>query len=270
MTKHISVAALCAAALGACGLFDTTAVRNIDATLPGARVKFHNFSPSSVGVNFFANDVKVTAISTTLCQGTTGVTTDTLCNTVGREPTTGVVYGGASSGGFYSAIEPGQYTLTSKIAARDTVVSTLPATIAANKYYTFFMSGIYNATTKTAEAFMVEDPIPSAIDYTMAHVRLVNAVSNGTTDLTLYATPAGSTIASAVGTAVAYKGAGTFISLPEGIYDFGARYTGQTTNVTGLSRTALSLIGGQVYTITARGNTATATTMALDFTGNQR
>ena len=264
------MAALCAATLAACGLFETTAVKNIDAPLPSARVKFHNFAPSSVGVNFFANGVKVTAISTTLCQGTTGITTDTLCNTVGREPTTGVVYGGASSGGFYSAIEPGQYTLTSKIAARDTTVSTLAATIAANKYYTFFMSGIYNTTTKTAEAFMVEDPIPSTIDYTLAHVRLVNAVSNGTTDMNLFATLAGGTTPAAVGTAVAYKGAGTFIALPEGVYDFSVRYTGQSTAITGLSRTGLSLVGGQVYTLTARGNTASAATMFLDFTGNQR
>jgi hypothetical protein len=54
--------------------------------------------------------------------------------------------------------------------------------------------------------------------------------------------------------------------VPAGTYSFAARYPGSATNV--ITRTGLSLLGGRVYTITARGSTATA--LAFDFTENQR
>jgi hypothetical protein len=271
MTRHQSIALLlCAGALTSCRLYDTNAVQDIATPAPSSRIKFHNFSPSSVGVNFFANDVKMTAISSSRC--TVPVPADTLaCNTTGIELTTGVAFGSLGSGGLYDAIAPGQSTLTAKIAATQTVVSSVTQTIADGKYYSFFMSGIYNATTTNAEAFVVEDPIPSGtIDFTTAYVRFVNAVSNGTGPTTLYAKNTTTSVETAVGAAVAYKAAGAFTALPFGIYDVGARYAGQSTNVTGLSRTTLNLVGGRVYTITALGNTATASTMSLDFTSNQR
>lgn len=270
MNRHRSVAVLlCAALLSSCDLFDENAVQDITGPTPTtARIKFHNFAPSSVGVNFFANDVKMTAISTTRCVNP--VPADTLaCKTTGIELTTGVAYGALASGGLYAAIAPGQYTVTAKMAAKDTIVSTVTQTITDGKYYSFFMSGIYNTTTKTADAFVVEDPIPTgAIDYTVAHVRFVDAISNATGDLNLYATNTTTTMETAVGGPVAYKAAGNYIALPEGTYDVRARYTGVTANL--ITRTTLSFVGGRVYTITARGNTATASTLGLDFTQNWR
>ena len=271
MTRHRSIAALlCAGVLASCGLYDKNAVQTIAGPTANSRIKFHNFSPGSVGVNFFANNVKMTAISSSRCVAP--VPADTLaCRTTGIEAATGVVFGSLGSAGLYDAVAPGQYTLTSKIATTDTVVSTVTQSIEDRKYYSFFMSGIYNATTKTAEAFIVEDPIPSGtIDFSTAYVRFVNAVSNGTGPTTLYAKNTATSGETAVGAAVAYKAAGAFTALPEGIYDVGARYAGQTTNVTGLSRTTLNFVGGRVYTITALGNTGTASTMSLDFTSNQR
>ena len=213
----------------------------------------------------------MTAISNSRCVAP--VPADSLaCKTTGIEATAGVAFGALGSAGLYDAITPGQYTLVSKIATTETVVSTLSQTIEDKKYYSFFMSGIYNAAANTAEAFIVEDPIPAsgAIDFTTAYVRFVNAVSNGTGSMTLYAKNAVSGVETAVGTTVAYKAAGAFTALPAGVYDVGARYAGQSTNVTGLSRTTLSFVGGRVYTITSLGNTATASTMSLDFTSNQR
>jgi len=270
MTRHTSIAALlCAGVLASCGIYDKNAVQVITGPTPNSRIKFHNFSPGSVGVNFFANDVKMTATSSSRCVAP--VPADTLaCNTTGIEATAGVTFGSLGSAGLYDAVTPGQYTLTSKIATTATVVSTLSQAIEDKKYYSFFMSGIYTASN-TAEAFIVEDPIPAgAIDFATAYVRFVNAVSNGTGPMTLFVKNATTSVETAAGAAVAYKAAGAFTAVPAGIYDAGARYTGQSANVTGLSRTTLSLVGGRVYTITAMGNTATSSTMALDFTSNQR
>lgn len=271
MNRHTSIAALlCAALLSSCDLFEKSAVQDITGPTPTtARIKFHNFSPSSVGVNFFANDVKMSAIGSGRCSAPVAPADTAACRTTGIESATGVVYAGLAATGLYAAITPGQYTLTATMAAKDTIVSTVAQTIEDGKYYSFFMSGIYSTVTKTAEAFIVEDPIPTTIDFAVAHVRLVNAVSNATGDLTLYAinTAVGS-VETAVGGALVYKAAGAFVSVPAGTYNLRVRATGAGTDL--ITRAGVSLVGGRVYTITARGNTATASTLGLDFTQNQR
>jgi hypothetical protein len=261
---------LCAALLCSCDLFGGDhGLRDITAPIPSARIKFHNFSPSSVGVNFFANDQKMTAVLTSACTKPTTAADSLACSTTGKESATGVNYGGVASGGRYDAIAPGQYTLAAKPAAKDNVVASVSETIADGKYYSFFMSGIYNATASTADAFVVEDPIPAGpVDYTVAYVRLVNAVSNGTDNLNLYVTNTETSAESAVGGAVAYKAAGAFVTVPAGTYTLAVRYTGSSTNL--ISRTAVSFLGGSVYTITARGSTVTSSTLGLDYTENQR
>ncbi len=271
MNRHKPFAGLlCAALLSSCDAFEKTAVQQIAGPTPTtSRIKFHNFAPGSVGVNFFANDVKMTAIGGIGCTPTP--TVDSLkakCLAAGIEPTTGTNYAAVASGELYVAVAPGPYTFVAKMAAKDTIVSTVAQTIEDGKYYSFFMSGIYNTTTRTAEAFVIEDPIPSTIDFTVAHVRLVNAISNGTGDLTLYATNTTTTTESPVGGAVAYKGADAYVTIPAGVYDLRVRYTGSATNV--ITRAGVSLVGGRVYTITSRGNTATATTLGLDFSQNTR
>jgi hypothetical protein len=272
MHTHRSLAGLlCLALLSSCDAFEETAVQRIGGPLAStSRIKFHNFAPGAVGVNFFANDVKITAVSTTNCTPlpTTEPARGT-CLAAGNETATGSAYPAIASGELYVAIQPGQYTLTSKVAAQTAVVSTIDQMIESGKYYSFFMSGIYNTTSRTAEAFLVEDPIPASIDFTMAHVRLVNAVSNATGPLTLYVTNSATPpVETPIDAAVAYKGAGTFVSVPEGVYNIRVRATGATTDL--ITRTGVSLVGGRVYTITARGNTATASTLGLDFSQNTR
>jgi hypothetical protein len=276
MITHRSLAALLyVALLSSCKIFDETAVQTIadPDPLPGSRIKFHNFAPSSVGVNFFANDVKMTAVSATTC--TPLPTVDSLrtkCLQAGIESATGTAYPGLAAGERYLTITPGQYTLSSRRASFDTVVSTLSQAIEANKYYSFFMSGIYSATgNPRADAFILEDAIPTgAPDFTVAHVRLVNAISNGTGDLNLFltqvATPTPPEVA--IGGATAYKAASGFIAVPAGTYNLRIAYTGAGTNL--ITRTGISLVGGRVYTITARGSTATASTLGADFSQNWR
>lgn len=253
--KRIAVL-LCAAVVASCDAFEENAVQDITGPMPASRIKFFNFGVGAPGVNFYANDVKMTAIS----------------STSGQESTTGVNYGGAGANGMYVAIDPGQYTFSGRIAAatdKDLPISNVSATIENGKYYSFYQSGIYDGTAKTVDGFVIEDAMPTGtIDFSVAQVRFVNAISNGSGDLNLFATNAQTTAAEIpIGGAVAYKGAGAFVPVPAGIYNVRAAYTGGANVVT---RNTLSFVGGRVYTITSRGNTATTSTLALDFTQNQR
>src|SRR5256714_9176084 len=173
-------------------------------------------------------------------------------STSGTEATSGIAYGSVSAGGDYSAIAPGQYALTGKIAAatdKDLVISTVNTTIEDGKYYSYYMSGFYNTTTKTVEGFVVEDPFTVPTDLTTATVRFVNAISNAN-PMTLYAKSNTSGAEVPIGSAVAYKTAGGFVTIPAGSYDISTRYTGSSGNA--LSRTGVSFNGGHGVTRSAQ------------------
>ena len=256
MTTFRSIALLLSAmALAAC---EKNAVQDITGTLPGSRIKFFNFGVNAPQVNFYAGPTKVTAIS----------------SAIGSESALGVAYGSVGSGGFYSALTPGQYAFTGKIAAvvdKDVTISSVSTTLADGKAYSFYISGFYDVVAKTVEGFVVEDPFEATIDFTVAYVRFVNAMSNST-PMTMYAKNTTTLTEVAVGGAVAYKGAGAFTSIPAGVYDLGTRLTGVTTNA--IARTAVSFSAGKVYTISARGDMTVVSTTAtnrpfLDNTANR-
>lgn len=256
MTIHRTLAVLLSAVvLASC---DKNAVQDISGPLASARIKFFNFGVGAPGVNFYANDTKMTAIN----------------SATGTESTIGTTYGGVASGGYYAAINPGQYTFTGKIAAtvdKDLAIATVTAPIADGKNYSFYLSGFYSTGSKSVEGFIVEDPFPAEIDYSVAYVRFVNAISNAN-PMTLYAKSTTTGTEVAVGAAVAYKSGGAFTSLPGGVYDLSTRYAGATTNA--ITRTAVSFGAGRVYTIGARGDiTVTSTTATnrpfLDNTTNR-
>jgi hypothetical protein len=259
MTRFRTLAALvAAAALAACG--DKQGQRDITAPAPGAFVKFFNFGVGAPGVNFYANDTKVSAITSAA---------DTVVNI-------GTSSGAAASGGFYSVLTPGQVSLSGRItAATDNglAIATLPTTLEDGKSYSFYLSGIYNTTAKTSDAFVVADDYPAALDYSGAYVRFVNAISNANPQ-TLYAKSTSDTLQAevAIGGPVAYRSAGTFMKIPAGTYTLNTRNTGSSTNV--ITRTGVSFTAGRVYTISSRGDiTVTSTTAAtrpqLDNTANR-
>ncbi len=244
-----------AVALASC---EKNGVQELTGSAPQASVRFYNYGVNAPQVNFYADGTKLTAI----------------VSASGTEAVLGTAYGSVAAGGFYSAIAPAQYTFTGKIAAatdKDLTVASVSATIASGKAYSYYMSGFYDATAKTVEAFVVEDPIPAAIDFTQAYVRFVNAISNSQ-PLTLFAKSTTTAVEVPVGAAVAYKGAGAFTAIPGGVYDIGARLSGIGTNA--ISRAAVSLSAGKIYTISARGDiTVTSTTATnrpfLDNTANR-
>ena len=234
-----------AAALSSC---DKNAVQDITGALPESQIRFFNFGVNAPGVNFYANNTKLTAIS----------------SATGTESTTGVIYGGVGSGGLYAGIAPGQYTFSGKIAAttdKDLAISNVPMNLEAGKRYSFYQSGFYNTTAKTVEAFVVEDPFPTAFDYSVAYVRFVNAISNAN-PMTMYVRHSVTGTETAVGGAVAYRAAGAFTALPGGSYDLSTRYVGSSTNA--ITRTAVSFVPGRVYTITARGDITVISTTATN------
>jgi hypothetical protein len=235
----------------------------------GANVKFFNFAVGSPVVNFYINDKKVTATTTTACAVITDANRQQ-CTTTGLEPTTGVAYGGAGNGGnaWYSDVSPGQLNLQAKIAAatdKDLTIANTAATIADGKFYSYYMSGIYNTTTKTADSFVLEDVLPP-IDFSTAYVRFVNASANPN-PLTLVLTNTTTLEVITLAPNIAYKAGSAFIKVPNGSYNLAAQNAGTTTNV--ISRAGVSFANGRVYTITARGNPATASTLALDNTANR-
>jgi len=247
---------LCAAVLSSCS-YEKNGVQDITAPAPASRLKFFNFGVNAPGVNFYANDAKMTAI----VSGT------------GVESTTGTVYGGVGSGGFYDGVSPGQYNVAAKIAAatdKDLAIATIPTTVGDGKYYSVYLSGFYNTAAKTVDGFVVEDPVP-AIDYTVAYVRFVNAISNSS-PMTLFAKNTVSAAETALGGSTAYKAAGAFTAMPEGVYDLNTRVAGSGANV--ITRTAVSFLAGRVYTIGARGDMTVVSTTAtnrpfLDNTANR-
>jgi len=255
MNRTISIAALlCAALLSACG---DSAVQKITSSLPGSAIKFYNFGVCGTtqttttscmpSVNFYADETKMTAVS----------------STSGSESTSGTAYTAVGNGGFYSGIEPGQYTVSGRISAatdKDVPVSSTQVTLEDGKFYSYYLSGFYNTTAKTVDSFIVEDDLPAA-DFSTTYVRFVNAISNAN-PMTLYAKNTTSGTETAIGGETAYKNAGAFVSIPGGIYDLGARYTGSSTNA--ISRTAVSFVPGKVYTISARGDITITSTTAIN------
>jgi hypothetical protein len=258
---------LAVAALFAC---DKNGQQDITAPVSGAFVKFHNFGVNAPAVNFYAGSSKVTAISSANCQPPNDTTT--VCRTSGNEATTGTAYGSLGNGGLYNQLPAGSTTLAGEIAAatdKNLAVASVSSALETGKFYSYFISGIYDTTAKKVEAFVVVDSLPAIADYSQAYVRFVNAVSNSQ-PMQLFAKSSVTGTEASAGSTVAYKSAGAFVALPGAVYDLNTRTAGSSTNV--VTRTAVSFVGGHVYTVTARGDmnaTVAGNKPALDNTANR-
>lgn len=273
MNRYRFITALfCAGALSGCG--DEALTNITEPPSSNSRIRFFHFGVLAPGVNFYADNTKMTAIATTTCS-TPPISE--ACTTTGSESTTGLAYSAVSAGGAYLVIPPGQRTLTGKIAAatdKDLTIASITTNIEDGKFYSFYMSGLYNTTAKTSDAFVVEDPVVPPTDFSVATVRFVHAISNAN-PMTLYARDTTTKIEVPVGAQIAYKGAGAFTAIPAGVHDLSTRYAGVTTNA--MARPAVTFLGGRVYTITARGDITVAPTTTcvaanrtcLDFTPNR-
>jgi hypothetical protein len=266
MTRIRSLAALAgAAALAAAAACEKDGPQDITGAVAPARVKFFNFGVGAPGVNFYANDTKMTAVSST----------DTV------ESTNGTAYGSAGAGGFYSGLPAGQYTFTARIAAatdKNLVVATIPSAVADGKAYSVFLSGNYDATAKRVDGFVLEDNYATTFVYDSAYVRFVNASSTAGPVRLFFRSPTTPTQIGPVSPAVAYKAGGPFVAFPitAGTAGFTADLVVRTETGTAdlVVRTAVGFSPGRVYTVALRGDiTVTSTTAAnrpqLDVTANR-
>jgi len=247
-------------ALAACS---KDGVQVITAPTAGSYIKFYNFGVNAPSVNFFANDAKVTAISSTNCTPPPA-TPNPACTTTGGEVTTGTAYGALGNAGLYMSLAPGQYQFSGRISAttdNGLSVAKVPGTLADGKFYSVYMSGFYDTNAKTVDGFFIEDAFPAAIDFTVTTVRFVNAISNSS-PMTLWAknTVTGDSVA--VGTSIAYKAGGAFITMPGAVYDLSVRAPGSNTVL--FNRTGVSLVAGRVYTVSARGDMTVVSTTATN------
>jgi hypothetical protein len=251
-------ALLSVAALAAC---EKNAVQDIAAPATGAFVRFQNFGVNVPGVNFYANDQKLTAISATGCTPPV----DARCTTTGIESTTGVAYRALGSGGNYAQLAPAQYTLSSRIAAatdNGLPVSSITTALADGKFYSYFVSGIYNTTTKKADAFIVEDLLPTSFDYTKAYIRIVNASSNAPT-ISATTKLQGSTEVVTVATNLAYRAASPIVTVAPGLTDITV-----TIGTTSTTFTNQSVSGGHVFTLVLSGDATATGATGLAITGS--
>lgn len=283
-SRLILMLVVAAAAAVACE--KTQLMQITDPPAGGVAVKFFNFSVGAPLVNFFANDVKVTAVSATGCAVLDDTNRQT-CLSTGLEAASGVAYGSGGNGGnvWYSDLAPGQVSISGRIGAatdKNLPIATLPTTLETGKFYSYYLSGIYNTTTKTTDSFIVEDVMP-ATDFSVAFIRFVNASSTATGPMTLWLKERTTADSIAIGGPVAYKAAGAFVGIPwrralpdsAGItgryiatsWDLVTRYAGSPTAV--FTRSQVTFAANRAYTITARGNTASSSTMALDNTANR-
>jgi hypothetical protein len=114
----------------------------------------------------------------------------------------------------------------------------------------------------------VEDAFVPERDFTVAYVRFVNAIYNAD-PMTLYLVNQDTALHApeiAVGGAVAYKSAGAFTAVPNGVYDLGAWVAGADTEA--ISRTGVSFVAGRVYTITTRGDMTATTGTSVPYLDN--
>ena len=249
--------------LGAAGLAGCSkdALHTLGAPATGSYVRFYNFAVNAPSVNFYANDAKVTAISSTSCTPPSS----SQCTTSGVESTNGTAYGSLGDAGLYSSLPAGQYTLTGRVVATTAdnglTISTATAALGDGNYYSYYQSGFYNTTTKTADSFLIPDLLPATIDFTQSYARFVNASANSN-PMTVYAKNTVTGDSLVIGSNVAYKGASAFVAVPGAFYDLTARYAGSNTAIIVQKGVSFSL--GRVYTVTARGDMTVVSTTATN------
>lgn len=232
---------------------DKTDIQTIDGPATGASVKFFNFSLNSPVVNYFANDIKVTA-----AVSTTGT----------ESGTTGLAYAAVyPSTNAYAILAGGNYDLKATRPANATadpglIINKLTANLTEGKNYSLYMCGFYDKTAKSSDAFIMEDVLPP-VDTSAAYVRLVN-VSPNANPVNLIIKNRSNNAELTVATSVAYKSGAAFVKVPQGVYDLMLRYPNTTTDI--YTRTEVSVIKSNVYTFTLRGDITVGGTSATNRT----
>lgn len=241
---------------------EKSAVQVIDSTPTGPLLRFYNFALDGPSVNFYANDLKVTATSSA-----TGLLAATGVNYGGLFPANNSYVALASAGSVvFKTVTPSTALVNPGLN-----IASITAPVLAGKYYSVYTSGVFDATAKTTTSFIVEDNIP-AVDTSAAIVRIVNAIPTaGIAGFDLKAVNTTTAEAVVISSATAYQTSSPFVKVPNGVYNLTSVSTNTPTSYT-ITRTSVSFSKGFVYTISTRGDATLSTgtnARALDLTRNR-
>lgn len=228
-------------------------MKSIDGPVTGAGVKFFNFSMNSPVINYYANDIKVTAaLSTTGAEsGTTGLSY-------------AAVYPAINS---YAMISPGIYDLkatrpSTATADPNLVINKWNAKLEEGKNYSLYLCGFYNTAAKSSDAFLLEDVLPP-IDTAATYVRFVHASPNANpVNFFMKNKTTGQEVS--IASSVAYKTGSVFVKMPQGVYNLIIRYPSTTTDL--YTREDVSVNKSNTYTFTLRGDITIGGTTATNRT----
>lgn len=235
--------------------------RAAEGEIVGAKIRLYNFAIGGPTVNFYSNEVKISAVGSSNALEALG----------------GVVYGGEYPSNQYALAPAGNRNILAitpmNLAVNGAVTTaTIPADLADGKFYSIYTSGIYNTVDKKSEGFYVEDVFPQTIDTAGAYVRIVNPCPNSSIRLLLQKTQTVAGVKTIieeveVGSDVEYQKASPFLLIKPGAWELVLtdKNSGKTA-----TRAATGFLKQRVYTLSLRGNIVTGSPAAfIDFTTNK-
>lgn len=235
--------------------------RAAEGEIVGAKIRLYNFAMGGPTVNFYSDEVKISAVGSSNKLEALG----------------GVVYGGEYPSNQYALAPAGSRNILA-ITPMNLVVNgavttaKIPTNLTDGKFYRVYTSGIYNAVDKISEGFYIEDIFPQTIDTAGAYVRVVNPCPNSSIKLTLQKSITVAGVKEVleeieIGNHVDYQKGSDFLLVKPGEWEIVL-----TDLIPGkiATRAYTGFLKQRVYTLSLRGNIVTGIPAPfIDFTTNK-
>lgn len=215
-----------------------------------AQLRFYHFGINGPSINFFADQIKITAIQS---------------NTE-EEAANGVGFGGTHpSDGSYSEVEPGTNILIEGVTPKNLIIpsnniqnyeaakiasSLIIPKLEKQKRYSVFTCGVWDSDNHKMDSFFIEDDLPPS-DTSKVFIRFVNSGVESAGPLKVIAIPA-DTLRSEVliSDGVEYQKASPFVGMPYGTYEFEVL----DINSGKVIKRSIRFISDKVHTLAMRGD----------------
>lgn len=213
------------------------------------QVRFYNFVINGPTVNFYANGVKSTAIT----------------STTGQEAANGVGWGGTHPNVGYVEIPAGSDVTIESITPKNMLIPTnninnyeggivtsslsIPK-IEPLKQYSVYLSGYWDKVNKKSKSFYIKDEMPG-VDTSKVFVRFVNSGVEEGGDLKFIVTNRDTLIGTyLIDDKIPYGSASKFVAVPYGTYNLKI----YTASGDSLIRNGVALNPDRVHTFALRGD----------------
>lgn len=213
------------------------------------QVRFYNFVINGPTVNFYANGVKSTGIT----------------STTGQEAANGVGWGGTHPNIGYVEIPAGSNVNIESITPKNMLIpasnpnnyepgivssSLIIPEIEPLKQYSVYLSGYWDKVNKKSKSFYIKDEMPG-VDTASTFIRFVNSGVEAAGNLKFVVTNRDTLIGTImIDDKVPYGGASKFIAVPYGTYNVKI----YTISGDSLIRNGLALSPDRVHTFALRGD----------------